>query len=295
MNRLAVSALAVVAIAAAIDLWVALRPDLSPISDEVMQLARTRIDQEKQAGDLIVHSPLFSVEELAGLGDLQARPDRPIDALMKSRRVLVLDRTDERMYLPGDPVQVIELDRPLELRVYAPSENASVAMFELYDMLTERSMRIERGGRITSHCTQPRSEGGWSCPGEAEWLYAAQRSFRVASADATCVWAHPTTGGTIIFEIPAQAAPPEGRKLELIVSAGMADDAVNGTPGGASVTTEIMQGGLQKGRVVVPNRVGWFETKLEVAAGAPVELRITTPRDGRRHHCINAEIVESQR
>jgi hypothetical protein len=232
------------------------------------------------------------VEELAGLGDLVARPDRPIDSLMRSRRVLVLDRADEPMYLPGDPAQVIALDHPLELRIYQPSENASVAMFDLYESITERTMRVERGGRVTSRCTQRRAEGGYQCPGEPEWLYAAQRSFRVGGGESPCVWAHPTTGGAIVFEIPAQGAPPAGRRLELVVSAGLADDAVTGTPDGASVTTEIVQGGQQKGRVVVPNRIGWFEAKVEIAPDAPIELRITTPRDGRRHHCINAKVVE---
>jgi hypothetical protein len=293
--KTSVGALALISLAAAVDLWVALRPELDPVPLEVMQLARQRIDAEKQPGDLVVHSPLFSLEELAGLGDLAARPDRPLDSLLRSRRVLVLDRADEPMYFPEDPDQVVELDHPLELRIYQPSENASVAMFDLYDGLTERSMRIERGGRITSRCTEPRAEGGYACPKEAEWLYAAQRSFRVGGADATCVWAHPTTGGIIIFEIPPQAPPPQGRKLELVVSAGLADDAVTTTPGGAQVTTEILQGGLQKGRVTVPNRIGWFESKVEVAPDAPIELRISTARDGRRHHCINAKIVESPR
>ena len=64
-------------------------------------------------------------------------------------------------------------------------------------------------------------------------------------------------------------------------------------PGGAPVTTDILQGGLQKGKVTVPNRIGWYEAKVEIAPDAPIELRITTPRDGRRHHCINAKVVES--
>jgi hypothetical protein len=292
MKGPAVLALSAVAIAAAIDLRVALRGDPDSIPIGAMKSARARIDAEKKPGDQVVHSPLFSMEELAGLGDLSARPDRPVDAAMRSRRVLVLDRSDQRMYLPGAPAQVIALDDPLELRIYEPSENAEVAIFDLFDGLSDRSMRIERNGRITSRCTRARAEGGYQCPGEPEWLYAAQRTFRVGSADGTCVWAHPTTNGAILFEIPGQPRPPEGRKLELIVSAGLADDAVTGTPGGAAVTTEITQGGAKVGSVVVPNRVGWFETRIEIDPESPVELRITTPRDGRRHHCINAKVME---
>jgi hypothetical protein len=295
MKTSVVAALAVLVIAASLDLWVALRGEPDPIPLETMRAARARVDAEKHPGDLVVHSPLFRMTELQGLGDLQARPDRPIDALLKSRRVLVLDRADHPMYLPGEPAQVLALEDPLELRIYQPTENAMVALYDLYDGLTERSMRIERNGRITSRCTQPRAEGGFSCPGEAEWLYAAQRSFRVGGKDQPCVWAHPTTGGVIVLELPAQAAAPEGRKLELRVSAGLADDAVTGTPDGANVTIQILQAGLPKGRMVVANRIGWFETSEEIAPDQPVELSITTPRDGRRHHCLNAQIMERPR
>ncbi len=287
--------LSAVVLAALLDLQVAVRGDLRPVPADVMALAKTRLDAERHPGDLVVHSPLFSVEELQPLGGLQARPDRPIDSMLRSRRVLVLDCSDARMYLPGTPAQVIALDDPLELRIYQPSENAEVVLYDHYESVGERTMRVERGGRITSRCTEPRGEGGYQCPGEAEWLYAAQRTFRVGGGEATCVWAHPTTGGVIVHEIPPQTAPPQGRKLELWVSAGLADDAVTGTPGGASVTTEIVQGGLTKGRVVVPNRIGWFETKVEIEPDVPVELRITTPRDGRRHHCLNAKVRELPR
>jgi hypothetical protein len=287
------SGLAVLAVAvvATLDLRIALRGDLDPIPDEAFAAALSEIDRMRRPGDQIVHSPLFTVSELARLGALSAKPDRPPDRLMETRRVLVLDRADHPMYLPGSPSEVVPIG-DLELRIYERTSGGEVSTFDLYEQLTERTMRVERDGRITSACTRRRSEGGYECPGEAEWLYVAQRTIRIASQDSPCLWAHPTTGGTIVFEVPPQEAPPEGRILELTVSAAMADDAVDGTPGGAAVLTEIRQSGALLATVTVPNQVGWFEAKVPIAAAAPVELRITTVRDGRRHHCLNARIVE---
>ena len=37
----------------------------------------------------------------------------------------------------------------------------------------------------------------------------------VDGEQASCVWAHPTTGGAIVIDVPAPPAPPAGRKLAL--------------------------------------------------------------------------------
>lgn len=292
MNVKASLLIGAVVVAAALDLAVALRGNPEPIPAVVMERGRSEIASRKRPGDHVVFSPLFSVKELQPLGDLRASPDRPADRLMRTRRVMVLDRTDEPMFLPGSPAEVIELEAPLELRIYEPKDDAAVTVFDLYDQLNERTMRVERDGRITSRCTARRSEGGFSCPNEPEWLYAARRSLRIGGSESPCIWAHPTNGGAIIYTLPPQATPPEGRMLELVVSAGLDDSAVQGTPGGASVTTSVTQGGMNKGTLVAPNRIGWVEKRLRIAPEAPVDLRVTTPRDGRRHHCINAKIVE---
>lgn len=292
MNVKASLLLSAVGLAAALDLGVALRGDLEPVPGSAMERAKEEIEARKRPGDHVVFSPLFSVEELQPLGRLRARPDRPPDRLMRTRRVVVLDRADHPMYLPGDPTDVVALDPPLELRIYEPEDDAAVTVFDLYDQLSERTMRVERKGRITSRCTARRAEGGFRCPGEPEWIYAARRSLRIGGGEALCVWAHPTTGGAVVYTLPPQATPPAGRVLELVVSAGLDDSAVQGTPGGASVTTAVTQSGKRTAILVVPNRIGWVEKKVRIEPEVPVELRVTTPRDGRRHHCINAKIVE---
>ena len=103
---------------------------------------------------------------------------------------------------------------------------------------------------------------------------------------------HPTNGGAIVFELPPASAPGPGAKLRLWLQGALTDDAVETTPDGAVVRTSIRQAGESKGQVSVPNRTGFVETTVEIAAGTPIVLETTTPRDGRRHYCINARILE---
>ena len=72
----------------------------------------------------------------------------------------------------------------------------------------------------------------------------------------------------------------------------MTAGAVTGTAAGAPVGIDIRQNQQPKGRLAVPNQVGFRTGKFRVDAAQPVELRITTARDGRRHHCLNATITE---
>lgn len=286
-----------VVVAALADLWVAVRPDPAELSVEAMQAGLRVVREVGKPGDLVVHSPLFRMSELAHLGELRASSHVPAPKLAASRRVVVLDRTDVPMHLPGAADQVLEVagsDGRLEVRIYEPDGAFDVALYSLRDALGPSSMRLERpSGTVSVRCTATRAEGGFACPGAPEWLYAEARSLKIGGEETPCVWAHPTTAdGVIVFEVPAQAAPPAGRRLVLAVSAGMTDDAVNQTPDGAPVTTAVVQGGREIGRVVAPNRVGWSKADVSIDPGQPVELRVTAPRDGRRHHCLNAEVVD---
>lgn len=289
------TAVALIAIATclALDLRVAARGDPDPVPADVMARARELIAAELRPGDLVVHSPLLSITELAPLGDLRASPALPGPELRASRRILVLDVRDQPMHGFGEPDALQDISERLVLAIHEPQGGARVVLFDLHDDLSRARMRIERpAGHVTSSCTAPRAEGGFSCPGEAEWLYLARRGLDISGRNQTCVWAHPTTGGVIVIEIPAQPAPAAGRRLRLSVSAGMTDDAVRNTPDGAVVETAILQGGVEKDRVVAPNRIGWTSKELVIEPDRPVELRITTPRDGRRHHCVNARVEE---
>lgn len=293
MNRAVVIAAVIVGVAALADLWVTLRPGLDPIAADAMSEARTKVLAEQKPGDRIVHSPLFTVRELAPLGDLRATPDLPPEDIRGSRRILLIDREDAPMGGFASPSREVDLPGALVLRIYEPTGDGTASLYALMSAFDANTLSIERPrGRVVSQCTEPRAEGGFQCPGQPEWLYVAQRSLRIDGKSRSCLWAHPTNGGAVVFTIPAQPAPPPGRSLSLTLGAGLADDAVTGTPDGAPVTLEIEQTARGLGRVTVPNRVGWYETTAAIGGGAPVRIVITTPRDGRRHLCLDAKVDE---
>ncbi len=280
---------ALVTLAALADLRVACRADRAPVSAGVMQSALERVHAIRMPGDLVVHSPLFTPQELAPLGRLDARPDRPKAILQSRRRVLAIDFRASPMFGLGTPVAEQSLGEGLVLRTYPPTGDPTGAAWTLAEGLTRDTMFVERDGRRRP-CQVDRPEGGFSCAGEPEWLYAAVRVLRIERQDQECVWAHPTTGGTVILRIPP-AVPTPGHRLQLEVEAAMNDDAVVNTPDGAAVVTEVFQG-RSLGLLKVPNQTGWFDSTFPLVAGQEAELRITTPRDGRRHHCIRAQVVE---
>lgn len=288
-----ISLLIVLAAALLLDLRVAIRGNPAPIPEADMKAAREKILSMQRPGDLVVHSPLFSVAELQPLGDLRATPDLPAPPIRTSRRVLVLDRRDQEMYGFGSATEELHIGDVLVLRVFGPSGPPSVTLYDLHSALDQAKMRVERPeGNVTATCNAPRAEGGWSCPGEAEWLYLAQRTLPIGGAQSPCVWAHPTTGGVVVIELPAFPAPAAGKKLTLELSGGMTDEAVTTTPDGDTVTIAVRQSGATKGSLQVPNRAGWHRASIVLDPNAPAELRVTTGRDGRRHHCLNARVSE---
>ena len=291
MNRLVLGLSVAVVIAAVADLWMTIRGGRTPVPAEVMQKAVDRIQAVRKSGDLVVHSPLLTVKELAPLGKLVARPDRPKEILRSRRRLVVLDFAATSMFGLGEPASEEALGAGLVLRTYPPSGAASGALWELASNLAPTTMTVERGSSSRT-CTRDRREGGYSCPGEPEWLYASVRSLKVGRKQRECVWAHPTTNGTIVLMVPAQPEAAPDHRLQLRLQAGLVDDAVVNTPDGAAVSTEVVQGRRTLGRLTVANRIGWFKEQFELAPGQPAQLRITTPRDGRRHFCVDAQVVE---
>ena len=202
MNRWVLVLSAVVSVAAAADIWVAVRPSRPIVSQATMVEAARQIAEEAKPGDLVVHSPLLTVEELAGLGELSARPDLPLPVQRARRRVLALDFAATPMFGLGRPSTEQVLEDGLVLRIYPPTGEALGALWRLSDNLRPTTMRVERQGR-SRRCDHPRAEGGFGCPtGEPDWLYAATRVLRVGRQDRECVWAHPTTGGTVVLTVP---------------------------------------------------------------------------------------------
>lgn len=303
MKRAIGVALAAVAVATAavIDLATVLRPGLEPVPSEAIAAARAVIDARREPGTVVMHSPLFGVEELKALGDLPARPDLPDQATRSRRRVIVLDheaapvrglgRASERLEVSGGS----GLSAPVFVAVHEPGagDGGRLVLFDLRDGLGPETLLIERPpGRVSARCRAPRAEGGFRCPGEPEWLYAATRRIRISGVDAECTWAHPTTGGVVVLEIPAVPEPSPGHELVLELAAGLSDDAVRTTQNGAAVTTRVRQSGRVIGEVVRTNALGFARARLPVEPGAPLRLEVTTPHDGARHHCLEAVIAE---
>jgi hypothetical protein len=275
------------------DARVALRGNGVEASASSMQRARELLLVNKKPGDLLVHSPLFSVRELSALGDLSIGPDLPKRRLRQSRRILLLDILSQPMFGFGAPekVLIVEGPRTLVLKIFEPKLQSRAQLFDLHTDLDRAKMKIERpAGTVVSDCNKPRGEGGRACPGQADWLYLNHREMVIDGKKTACVWAHPTTGGVIVIELPAIEAPTPDRILWLKVSAALTDDSVRGTVNGAHVDTTIMQGAVILGRIRTPNRVGVFEEEVQIKANESISLRVTSPKDGRRHHCLNAQI-----
>lgn len=285
-------AVAAFGVAAVAELTVALRPPLAEVSASDVAEAAALVVAEKAPGEQVLHSPLFGLTALGGLGRLEARPDLPPPSL-RWRRLWVIDRSGETMYVPG--AARTERARFGDVVVWTaepedPPEPDEGVRFDLYRDLGPGMMRVERPvGNVVSTCDRPRSGGGYACPGQAEWVYAARHEQTIDGAPKSCVWAHPITNAAVVIELPPPPSPPPGAHLELTVGAGLSDGAVK-TPDGASVRTKIRQVGTQVRTLVVPNRRGWFEETLRVRDAEPIRLVITTAHDGVRHHCMNAAI-----
>ncbi|MBI2373897.1 MAG: hypothetical protein HYV07_07860 [Deltaproteobacteria bacterium] len=281
--------LALAVIGAVVDVYTAVRP-LPRLEAPELDAARIALQATRKTGDVVIVSPLLAMSELARLGAQPMSPAVPAPEVFASRRVLVVDFASPRMSLPGEATRQEPLGERLVLRIFEPSGAGKLVVFDLYSDLEKARMSVAREGRVTP-CVQPRSEGGRGCAPEPEWLYLARRSLDVEGRAAECVWAHPTTGGQIRIELPLVPAPPPTRKLFLELDAALTDDAAT-TPDGAVVTTAVEEANRILGAVTVPNQRGWRRSRFALAGDLPVLLEVATPRDGRRHHCINARIVE---
>jgi len=287
--------LGVIALGLALDLRIALRRERALVPAATMAKARAMVLEERRPGNLVVHSPLLTMTELAPLGDLPAKPDLPPRDMRRTRRMLVIDLAASPMFGLGRESRREALGDGVVLRVFEPPGGQPLTMFDFVADIDRVELRIERPrGTVTSQCTAPRTEGGRSCPNEADWLYLAPRMLMIENKNVECVWAHPTTGGDLVFTLPPMPEAGAGRRLMLEIASGMTDDAVRQTPDGASVRTDVEQAGRIKGGVTLVNRIGWSRTEIAIDPNVPVALRVSTPRDGRRHHCLTARVVEAE-
>jgi hypothetical protein len=289
MNLARLAAVALV-VAGAADAWVALRRDPTAPPAAAVAEASAWIEARRAPGEAVVLSPLLSPESLASLPAGRGGPSVPA----AQGRVFVLD-FGPPVFVPGRPLERRAFDHGLLVRVVerGRQDRPGGAVFDLVRDLDSSTLRVERDGRRRA-CDRPRSPAGFACPGEAEWVYAAPESLTIGGRRRTCIWAHPITDATVIFELPAPpdvdgAPAPPGPPWELRLGAGLSDRAVM-MKDGAPVHLRVEQAGKVRGRLRIPNRSGWRTATVPLDAETPVEVRIDTRFDGMRHHCITAEI-----
>lgn len=265
-----------------LDGWIGIRPALSPVHSEDIARAEAWLQDHATPSDRLVHSPLFAPESLRAFGDRAIGPSVP----STGRRWLVVDDVRAPMLVPEVERERIEVSGPVIIRIFTPDAAlGSDAPFDLERDLGPGVARVEQGSRNFS-CDQPRLPAGFQCKGQKEWVYVAPVSLTIGGRERQCVWAHPVAGKALVFELPAVAAD------RIVLGAGLSDSATSASDG-ATVRVEARQGARSLGAVVVPNRKGWREQTLEIASNEAVELRITAPRDGMRHLCIDATLEEA--
>lgn len=289
----AATILIVVSVLWLMDAYVALRPNSSKVPAAAMRSALKIIEENKKPGDIVVHSPLFSPSELAPLGKLDASPALPSARLRRSRRILVIDHNDAEMYGFGAPKHSYRIENSSDLlvKIYEPDASTTGPVFDLYTDIKRVKMSVEKPvGKLVSNCTAPRASGGRSCPGQPDWLYLDRRQLIISGQAQECVWAHPTNNGVIVLTIPPLEDYASTKSLKLTVRTGLTDDAVRTTSDGASVVTEIHQDNRVLAKVTAPNRIGLVEKTVGIKMGQAVQLRVTSAKDGRRHHCIMASV-----
>ncbi len=275
MRTLAVAAFFAMLSGAFVDAWVGLRPAPPPVHPANLQAALQKLQSERRPADVVVHSPLFE-PALLGFLDEEVSP-----APARRGRQWVLDDARQPMFVPGQERARTRFGDVL-LRLVESSAVEGGPGFDLRRDLRADTLRLEDArGEVVTRCRVPRSQGGFACPGQPEWVYAAPTEVTIRGAPKDCVWAHPRQGLTLVFELPAPTEPSQLR-----LGAGLSDGATT-MAGGAPVELELRQG-ERLGRLRVPNRRGWREKTLPIEPGAPVEIRIQTKHDGMRHLCIDA-------
>lgn len=171
----------------------------------------------------------------------------------------------------------------VELRLYQmPSQHR--ALFSLLEHLAgaevalnfpNRSLKCQRRG-LRHQC------------GAHSWRYIGPNNLMIGGHNRRCIWAHPTTNARLMVTHPRV---PLGNTL--LIHTGINDEAVQ--PGHGPVHMKVRIAGRELGTYTTPNQRGLrtfrINTKAWQGRKVAVTFEITTPHDGRRHYCFNAEVL----
>ena len=101
-----------------------------------------------------------------------------------------------------------------------------------------------------------RPEGGFLCPGRADWNYVGPHTLRAGGKPWPCVWAHPATGQDLVIDLGEQLLGEN-----LVLEAALAYSAAQG---GASVELEVSVGEEKRTlvRTPAPRRPGTTRARV---------------------------------
>lgn len=161
----------------------------------------------------------------------------------------------------------------------------------LLDALSRAEVFIAKPEGEARPCAQWRAPS-WHC-GPKPWNRVGPETITIQGQPETCMWLHPSDEGELVIHWPALAAPAtlEGR-------IGLSDQAAQ-TPGGAAIQFTVEVNGELALKRTHPNKGGWSAIRAPVPAidGEPqasLTLRVSAPRTGRRHFCMDARVTPQE-
>lgn len=121
---------------------------------------------------------------------------------------------------------------------------------------------------------------GLRCPG-GPWMRLQTGEHEVERKGRRCVFLHPPREGALRLVLPAMP----GRRV--VVGVGFASSVAALDPEGAPVELALLVDGRARGSIELrPGDERWHRVELDLPAGeGPLELRLSSPRDARRHLC----------
>jgi len=166
------------------------------------------------------------------------------------------------------------------------SHTQSTAQFtgrNFADALDMAEVSVETQDRRVHRCRFD-GDGKHVCKGLPDWMWTGPTERVIRGRNETCVWSHPTTGGTVRVRFPNVKLQGTLQFQHAIADSGA------GNPTGQNVVTSVAIDGKVKKRFTRTNQKGFSGGTVQLAGvdvNAPhsVELRITTANAGARHYC----------
>lgn len=245
-----------------------------------------------RAGDIVLVHPPWRDDVVRALRDEAPLPDGArVTAALAPRHgdplppLVVI--TDEGMPLPRalahaiDETASVQVDRLRVFRLVSTAGKDDDAR-DLTMSLSEARVEVRTRGGESVLCPWDAIAQRHSCPGLPEWMYVGMQELSIDGKRERCVWAHPTTSGSV--SIFWERAP---LRREVLLDVALTDTAADNRDG-APVNVELRLDGSSVGAVTtVPGRRGFRSSPFPVPnVNGSLELVVTAEDDGQRHACF---------